>query len=319
MPQRRLTESEVDFIIKMKEVKYNNCEIARSLGVTEGAIRYRIKRRQSGKEDGRKNRSSALDRYSAVIKLWIEDYKESRHRPTIKMLYNTLVGHHGYDHSYDAVRRYIRKHYPQFWKKGIRIRVETPPGELMQIDWKEDIRVQMGEFGHWVKLHGLCFSLGFSRKMVVGFSEKKDINSFISLHQDAFRKYGGLPDVMRPDCLKSAIVKWRGSDSVLNKSYEKYLDKIGIKVFPSRPGTPTDKGKMEKKIRDLFSSIDFKHRLFKDMADLHRQVDAKIMELERQWRCGATGLSVAQSFEYEKKYLRKLPQNFPIFHNLKVW
>ena len=46
MPLSRLSPDEVDFIMKAKEVQYSNCEIAQRLGVTEGAIRYRIKRRE---------------------------------------------------------------------------------------------------------------------------------------------------------------------------------------------------------------------------------------------------------------------------------
>lgn len=39
MPQPRLLPEQVDFIMKMKQVEYSNVEIARKLGVTEGAIR----------------------------------------------------------------------------------------------------------------------------------------------------------------------------------------------------------------------------------------------------------------------------------------
>jgi DNA-directed RNA polymerase specialized sigma24 family protein len=48
MPRSRLSPDEVDSIMKMKEVKYSNGEIASKLGVTEGAVRYRIKRCRSG-------------------------------------------------------------------------------------------------------------------------------------------------------------------------------------------------------------------------------------------------------------------------------
>jgi len=88
---------------------------------------------------------------------------------------------------------------------------------------------------------------------------------------------------------------------------------LGIGVFPARPGTPQDKGKMEKRIRDLFSRMDFKHRVFRDMADLQRQIDAELQELEREWRCGATGLSVEESFAYEREHLKALPIDFAAF------
>jgi len=62
-----MPHSEDDFIMNMKRLEYSNREIARKLKVSEGTIRYRIKRRQMGREDGRKHRPSSLDRFRAVI------------------------------------------------------------------------------------------------------------------------------------------------------------------------------------------------------------------------------------------------------------
>jgi transposase len=306
-----MPHSEDDFIMSMKRLEYSNREIARKLGVSEGAIRYHIKRRCSGKEDGRKHKPSCLDPFFSAIELWIEDYRESRRRPTLKTLYTWLKRDHGYQHSYDAFRRYVRKHFPELHKKGSWVRIETPPGVLLFVDWKEDVLVQMWEPGHWVKVQFLCFTLGFSRKMVVRVTERKDLSAFIHSHQKALCRLGGLPEVIRTDCLKSAVVKWQGERSVLTEGYQRYLGDLVVDAFPSRPGMPEDKGKVEKRIRDLFSGLDFKHRVFKDMADLQRKVDKELVVLEKEWRCGATGLTVAESFAYERDHLRALPVHFP--------
>jgi transposase len=313
MPQSRLSPDDDDFIMNMKRLEYSNREIARKLKVSEGTIRYRIKRKQSKREDGRQIRPSALDPFRAVIAQWIADYEGSRRRPTLKTLYGWLRRDHGYDHSYDAFRRYVRKHFPELHKKRAWIRIETPPGTLLFVDWKEDILVQMWQPGHWVKIQGLCFTLGFSRKMAVRFSDKKDLAAFIHSHQKAFEEFSGLPEVVRTDCLKSAIVQWKGSHSVLNESYRRYMSGLGIGVFPARPATPQDKGKMEKRILDLFSRMDFKHRVYRNMADLQEKVDRELRGMEKEWRCGATGLSVAESFAYERAHLRALPLDFPSF------
>jgi transposase len=313
MPRSRLSPDYDDFIMNMKRLEYSNREIARKLKVSEGTIRYRMKRKQSGREDGRQRRPSALDPFRAVIAQWIADYEDSRRRPTLKTLYGWLRRDHGYERSYDAFRRYVRKHFPELYKKRAWIRIETPPGALLFVDWKEDIQVQMWQPGHWVKIQGLCFALGFSRKTVVRISEKKDLSAFIHSHQKAFEEFGGLPEVVRTDCLKSAIVQWKGSHSVLNENYKRFMTGLGVGVFPSRPGTPQDKGKMEKRILDLFSRMDFKHRVYRDMADLQEKVDRELLEMEKEWRCGATGLSVEESFAYERAYLKPLPLDFPSF------
>jgi len=312
MPRNKLTADEVDFIIKMKQVEYSNCEIARKVGVTEGAIRYRIKRGLSGKGDGRKGKASELDRYLPVLKQWEEDYSDAYHRPAMKTLYERLQRDYRYKGSYDAFRRYLRKHCSTFYRKVLRMRIETPPGAMAFVDWKEDIPVQMGGYGNWVKVQALCLTLGFSRKTVVRFCEKKDLSSFIHCHQEGLRELGGLPEIVRTDCLKSAVIRWKGSKSVLNERYERYMKGLGVAVFPSRPGVPEDKGKIEKRIRDVFSRLDLEHQVFADMADLHQKAKEAVRKLESQWQSGATGRGVAESFAYEQKYLKSLPQAFPV-------
>ena len=49
MPQKRLQAEDVNFIMKAKSLEYTNSEIARKLGITEGAVRYRLKRARQGK------------------------------------------------------------------------------------------------------------------------------------------------------------------------------------------------------------------------------------------------------------------------------
>lgn len=309
--QKRLDTEEVDCIMKGKKLELSNCEIARKLGVTEGAVRYQLKQAALGLEDGRKNKPSQLDGFMPYIKSWIDDYKDEKKRPSIRLLYDILVEKHGYHNSYDALRRYVRKHFPDFVKKKVWLRIETPPGILLQVDWKEDIKVQMGEWGNWVVVQALVFTLGFSTKPVVVYSELRDVESFICCHQEGFRRLGGLPQFIRPDCLGSAVRKWRGLNSELNSRYERYIRRLGIEVFPSRPYTATDKGKVEKRIRDYFSRMDFKHQVFRDMSDLQRVTDLKLKALESCWRCSSTGLSVSESFHYEQPHLKALPQHFP--------
>lgn len=312
MPRKRLQSDDVNFIMKMKEVKYSNREIARRLGVSEGAIRYRIKRECSGLPDMRQFKQSGVDRYKGFISNWIQAYKGEERRPSYKLLYRVLGDEFEFKESYDSVRRYVVKHFPDFHKKSVWLRIQSPPGILLFVDWKEDLPVQMGRAGNWIKVQALVFSLGFSGKMVVVYFDSRTFECFISGHQCGFIKLGGLVLFIRPDCLKSAVKKWRGINSELNNRYDSYMKRLGVEVFPSRPGRATDKGKVEKRIRDFFSAIDIKHRVFKDMKDLQDYTDYNLKKLEHEWRSSTTGLTVAESFSYEQRHLRPLPKYFPL-------
>jgi transposase len=311
MQQKRLSAEYARILMDLKRLGLSNVEIAQKLGITEGAVRYRIKRHESGEEDGRRSRYSQLQLYHGIIRKWIEEYQEDTHRPTLKALHDMLQRHHGYRGSYDALRRYVSKHFSEFVKKGARTRIETPPGVLLQVDWKEDMPVQIREVDRWVKIQGLCFTLCFSRKTVVKVSESKKLEAFLSFHQGAFRRIGGLPQCIRPDCLRSAIVRWHGARSILNERYRKYIEELGIGVFPARPGVARDKGKVEKRIGDIFRRLELRRHIFRDLVELQDYIDREVERLGGEWTCGATGLSIQESFEYEKKHLRALPERFP--------
>jgi len=62
---------------------------------------------------------------------------------------------------YDAFRRYVHKHWPDFAKTPYWVRLETPPGQLSQLDWKESLKVQLGRPGRYVKVEMLVLNPGF--------------------------------------------------------------------------------------------------------------------------------------------------------------
>ena len=301
-----------EWLMSVKKLGVSNVELAEKLGVTEGAIRYQLKCRAEDRVDRRTVKLSRLDRLQAIIALWVEEQKGQRHRQTVKILEDALRRHHGYGGSYDALRRYVGKHFPDFMGRAIRVRMETPPGKLVQVDWKEDLRVQLGAPGRWTTVQGFVFTLAFSRHTLVMASFGKDLESWLQAHRRALTRLGGLPQVVRCDCLGSAVTLWKGEASVLNPRYAQLMGALGIQVFPARPGTPRDKGKVEKKIEDLFGRCDLTHRVWPDLDTLEAAINAQVERLEQQWRCGATGLTVAESFAYEQAFLKPLPAVFPV-------
>lgn len=297
--------------MRLKKHQSSNSETARNLGVTEGAIRYRIKRISSGAIDKRKVKESEADKFKAIIESWIAESNEEDMRPTIRLMHDVLRDEYSYGGCYASLKHYLHKNYPDFIRKRGCIRIETPPGRLAQVDWKEGIKVQLGEKGRWVTLNALIMTLCFSRKSVIIFSEKKSIDAFLCCHQQAFAQLGGLPAMMRTDCLKSAVIQWRGRESIINERYKRYLLQLGIDVFPARPGRPQDKGKVEKRIQDIEARLNLKYCVYEDIWELHNSSRKKLLELEKQWRSGATGRTVEESFSYEQKELRALPEHFP--------
>jgi transposase len=140
---RRLTAEEVVTIGVLKAKGMPQREIARQLGVTEGAVRYRLRRATEGAEDGRRNKPQRADGVASVIVRWVEDVAGDR-RINVVELYEHLRDVHGYDGSYRSVLRYVRRRWGRPRIRTYR-RVETVPGAQAQTDWGEYPRVDLGD------------------------------------------------------------------------------------------------------------------------------------------------------------------------------
>ena len=81
---------------------------AKRLGITEGAVRYHLKRRAQGKTDGR-SKTSLLEQLQLVevVDHWWQDQLErlpSGRAPNVHQLWSYLVDDYDYDGSYKSVR-----------------------------------------------------------------------------------------------------------------------------------------------------------------------------------------------------------------------
>ncbi len=133
---RRLRGEEVVTIRVLAEKGTSHCQIARTLGVTEGTVRYHLRRAAAGAEDGRRSQPRRAEALGEVIRTWMEARSGERRPPNVRELHEHLVAEYGYEGSYNSVRRYVRAHYPRPRLRTYR-RVETPPGVQAQTDWGE--------------------------------------------------------------------------------------------------------------------------------------------------------------------------------------
>src|SRR5690625_267479 len=107
-------------------------QVARQMGVSEGALRYRLKKRAEGPgPDGRALQPTATDGYEDAIRAILEAAEDARltgeGRPMqARRVYDLLARDYGYSGSYQAVVRHLRRTYGVPKLRALR-RVETPP------------------------------------------------------------------------------------------------------------------------------------------------------------------------------------------------
>jgi transposase len=304
---RRLREEEVMTIGVLHERGCSNRAIARQLGIDEKAVRYRLARRASGARDGRADKSFRAEGLEAVIAHWLERSGERR-GVNLQALHEHLVAEHGYRGSYKSVQRYVRAKFPKP-RARTRRRVETPPGAQGQVDWGEFPGVVIG--GEPIDLHAFHLVLSHSRMEAIVWSERADQLAWLHVHNEALRRLGGVPAVLRVDNVKTAVVQGAGPWGTLNETYRRYAKGVRFHIDAARPRTPQDKGEVERRIGVHKQGFDPRRQPWDDVDQLQAWTDGEVARRAERRLCPVTGESVRRSYEAEKPYLGKLPMRLP--------
>ena len=304
---RQLEPEEIVTLQVLKQRGQSNTQIARTLGVSEGTVRYQL--RTQGKPDGRRNKPYKAEPLAQLIAHWISsnhpdaDPDRPQRPANVQTLHDHLRAEHNYQGSYRATLRFVRKHYPAPRLRPFR-RVETPPGAQAQVDWGEFANLDIGEGPQ--KLYAFVMVLSHCRKAVLIWSRGMDQLSWHNVHNEALRRLGGVPAVLRIDNLKTGIANGAGPWGEINEAYKAYAKTVAFHVDACLPRCPEHKGKVENKVKFVRQRL----RLggaFTDLAELQRLTDEQLTASDSNRRCPATGQSVQQSFEVEARLLRPLP------------
>lgn len=291
--------------------------IARQMGVTEGALRYRLKKRaQAEQADGRARKRTSVDGYEEAVEAILERLGDARvsggaGRPAqARLVYEALARDHGYTGSYRAVVRHLARRYGKPRVRALR-RVETPAGVQAQHDWWEE-RVLVG--GVRVLLYFLVGVLSHSRARFCWVSRGCDQLAWHTGHVELFRRYGGVPLWVRIDNLATGVSSGAGPTAVLNATYTRFARQCGFEVDPCRARTGSDKGKAERSVRLFRGGYgDLLRQPWSDLEALQAALDQRSRELMRRHTCPVRGGPVETAWEVERPHLQPLPALGEIF------
>lgn len=290
-------------------------QVARQLGVTEGALRYRLK--QTPRQvDGRRERATALDGWDEIVAGVLARFADARvtagstTRCEARTVYDVLVREFGFTGSYQAVRRHLRRRFGPLPLQAVR-RVETPPGVQAQHDWFDFVAEVDQER---VVLHGLIGTLAHSRATFVWVSRTMTQLAWQAGHLALFQRYGGVPRWIRIDNLKTGVARGAGGRAVLNPAFRRFAETCGFLIDPCRARQASDKGKVERQVRtDRGGFADLLCQAWSTVDALQGGLDTRAVELHARRRCPATGTTVAHAWRAERPTLQALPAWFEPF------
>jgi transposase len=193
-----------------------------------------------------------------------------------------------FDVSYDAVKRLcrlLRKAQP-VRPEDVVIRVETPAGEVAQVDFGYVGLVKDPVTGEPRRAWVFVMVLGYSRHLFARVVFDQTVRTWLDLHERAFAFLGGVPKTIVPDNLKAAVIRAAfgvDDDVEAQRDYRELARFYGFRIDPTPPRSPEKKGKVER-------GVDYVCR-FLDTRDLTADIDAVNADLDR-WNDDIAALRV---------------------------
>ncbi len=181
-------------------------------------------------------RPSCLDPYKADLVRMLHQHPYSARQ---------LLQHirrQGYPGGYSILKEFVRQVRPKANKAYLTL--HFPPGECAQIDWGYAGPFMVGSTRR--RLSFLVLVLGYSRRMYVEFTLSETLEQFLSVQQNAFLSWGGAPQRLIIDNLKTAVLSHpRGQPAVYNPHYLDFARHYDCELRACNVRAAHEKGRVE--------------------------------------------------------------------------
>lgn len=215
------------------------------------------------------------------------------------------------------------KEYYYKYKKRLNpsMRQTYIPGEKMFVDYS-GLTVPIVDLstGEVIKAQIFVSVLGLSGYTYVHATASQKVEDFIKSHVKAFEYYEGVPKILVPDNLKSAIISNNKKGIVFNDNYAELSRHYNFAIEPARVRKPQDKAKAEQGVQGIQRWIlaVFRNKTFFDVDEINEAI-SPLLDIYNNKIIKRIGKSRTDLFEEnEKKFLEVLPVNRFIYKELKI-
>ena len=238
-------------------------------------------------------------------------FKELKHPSMTKMLlweeYSAEYGEqaYGYTQFSQLYRRWLQRQ-----KRSMR--QSHKAAEKLFIDFcGPTIPIINPQTGEITQSQIFVATLGASNYTYVEACQSQALEPFLTAHVNCFNHFGGVPHILVPDNLKSAVTKADKYEPTLNEQYQKLARHYGCAVFPARPYKPKDKAKAENAVLivERWIMMRLRQRTFHSLAELNQAISVLMNDLnQREMRqIGSTRLELFN--QLDKPSLLTLPSH----------
>jgi transposase len=147
-------------------------------------------------------------------------------------------------------------------------------GEKVFVDFGDGLSILDPATGEYIKTHIFVSVLGASKYTYTEAVLSQDLPTWIRVNRNMFEFYGGVPEVIVPDNLKSAVEKACRYEPLINRTYQECARHYGAHVAPTRPYEPRDKAHVENgvKLMKRWVLIRLRDKIFYSLAELNAAI-----------------------------------------------
>jgi transposase len=208
------------------------------------------------------------------------------------------------------VRRYVRE------MKGKKpegfIPLSFEPGEVMQVDWCE-VKINVG--GHLWKTPLFCATLPYSYGIFAMVMPNMQMPCFIEAHTQAFQFFGGIPQRIFYDNLRTAVFSGAGKHAVKQERFKMLEAHYAFEAVFMNPGLGREKGSVEN-LCSLIRQVAFVPiPKGKNLKEIQEQVLQRCLDYIRFHKLRDHPRSVAVMLSEEREKLMPLMKKLSDRHN----
>jgi transposase len=152
---------------------------------------------------------------------------------------------------------------------------------------------------------------GASNYTYVEATWDQTLPNWIASHVRAFQFFGGVPTLLVPDNLRSAVTKACRYEPKINETYADLAAHYSTAVLPARPYKPKDKAKVENAVLvvERWILARLRHHTFVGLAELNAAIAKLLQELNHRLFKKLPGTRRSQFEAIDKPALKPLPSH----------
>ncbi len=287
MPNRRTSMRKIREILRLKEkAGLSDRQIARSLKISRPVVaQYLTDFKMAGLyyedieqmsdsevlkilEKGKEMKSKKYKNLSEKFEYFLKELKKTG--VTLQTLWEEYRREYpdGYGYSQFC-------HHFQVWRNASKVymHIEHKAGDKMFVDYAgKKFTIYDSRTEEPIEVSVFVAVLGASQLTYAEATMTQKQRDWVTSNENALWYFGGVPEAIVPDCLKTGVIKGNKYEPRLNHVYLDFAEHYGTAIVPARPDSPRDKALAEIAVEIVYTRLfaPLRNRRFYSLTELNK-------------------------------------------------